>query len=256
MSGGEGVKHVRSELDRDRGAVSAADYDAGWTQWADMVKYSPAPFHRRRLILDLAAGVPFRTVLDVGCGTGELVQALHERFPQAAITATDLSSAVIEADRKRLPYAEFRAGDIAVAPLAGTWELIVCSEVIEHIKDYPRALQHLRAMCSGHLIVTVPSGRIFPIDLQMGHHQHFSAQEMCAALERAGFTPLTVWRWGFPWHTAYKHLINASPDAAMNRFGSREYTRVERLIARALTTLFYLNTKRSGLQLIVLARAA
>jgi 2-polyprenyl-3-methyl-5-hydroxy-6-metoxy-1,4-benzoquinol methylase len=251
----EPLQNVRSQADTHLGATSEAEYDAGWQQWADMVKYSPAPFHRRRLIMDLARRVTFSSVADIGCGTGELIRAFHDEFKPARMLGADLSPAVVTGNQQRMPYAQFMQADLASGPLPGEWDLIVCSEVIEHIKDYDAALQHLRTMCTGHLIVTVPSGRIFPIDLQMGHFQHFSGAEMHTALTAARFAPMISWHWGFPWHTAYKHLINISPERSMQRFSGGNYSTTDKLIAQALTALFYLNVKQFGKQLIVLAKA-
>ena len=193
--------------------------------------------------------------MDVGCGTGEMLRAFREVFAPKRMAGSDLSAAVVQRNQQEMPYATFFAADLAERPLTGSWDLIICSEVIEHIPDYQAALRHLRTMCTGHLIVTVPSGRIFPIDLAMGHHQHFSESELGGALRSTGFRPSVVWRWGFPWHTLYKHVINLSPEAAMNRFSGGAYSPTDKLISRALKTLFYLNSKRMGTQLVVLAKA-
>ena len=250
----DSLKHVRKPEHVEYGATTVEDYDAGWDQWADMVKYSPAPYHRRRLIVDLAQRVRFASVIDIGCGTGELLRAVEQRFHPAVMAGTDLSPAVVKRNQEHMPAVSFHAHDLARGPLDRRWDLVLCSEVIEHIADYDAALRHLRAMCAGHLIVTVPSGRIFPIDLAMGHHQHFSPDEMAAALGRAGFEPVVTWQWGFPWHTAYKHLINLSPDASMRRFSAGAYSALDKWLARALAALFYANLKQRGTQLIVLAR--
>ena len=237
------------------GAPFDIDYDAGWTKWGDMIKYSPAPFHRRRLILDLARRIDFESVLDVGCGPAELLRAFRRAFPSAALTGVDLSSGVVASNRRSMPDAEFFAADVSVAPLPGQWDLVVCSEVIEHIPDYVAAVRHLRQMCRKHVIITVPSGRIFPIDRSMGHHQHFSSTELTTLLAGSGFRPIRLWRWGFPWHSLYKHLINLSPSAAMDRFGGSRYSTTDKIVARALTALFYLNARHAGSQLVVLAEA-
>lgn len=235
--------------------LSGTDYDAAWTRWADMVKYSPAPFHRRRMILQLARTLKPKSVLDVGCGSGELIRAMHKQLRPDRMVGVDLSPAVVESNRRAIPYAQFHSLDISDAPLAGQWDLVVASEVIEHIEDYRSAIQHLRMMCSGHLIVTVPSGRIYPIDRQMGHVRHFTAAEMTLALEASGFKVRNVWQWGFPWHSLYKRAINSSPEAMLNRFSGGEYSATDRWLSRAITGLFYLNTKRFGSQLVTLAQA-
>jgi trans-aconitate methyltransferase len=231
------------------------DYDAGWSEWADMVKYSPAPFHRRRMIVDLARRVTARSVLDIGCGTGEVLVALREALRPERLVGVDLSVAVVETNRRALPFAEFHAADVSQAPLAGQWDLIVATEVIEHIADYMTALANIRKMCSGHVIVTVPSGRIYPIDRHMGHVQHFSAAEMTRALEASGFKVRELWEWGFPWHSLYKWAINLSPDRMLDRFTGGEYSAMDKVVSQAITLLFYLNSRRMGSQLVTLAEA-
>jgi ubiquinone/menaquinone biosynthesis C-methylase UbiE len=236
-------------------ATTAADYDAGWSQWSDMVRYSPAPFHRRRLIVQLARGLGARTVLDVGCGTGEMLRVLHEALHPDRLVGVDLSPAVVDTTRRQLPFADFAVADISRAALDEQFDLVVATEVLEHIEAYPQALDNLRRMCRGHVIVTVPSGTIYPIDRHMGHRQHFSTASLTAALEAASFEVVELWQWGFPWHSLYKRAINSSPDKMLNRFGGGEYTWTDKVLSKAVTWLFYTNLKHFGSQLVVLAKA-
>jgi hypothetical protein len=78
-------------------------------------------------------------------------------------------------------------------------------------------------MCAAHLILTVPAGRVFPIDRLMGHHRHFGLPALCAAA-RGRIRAERAWRWGFPFHTLYKYLINAFPQASVQRFSSGSYS--------------------------------
>ena len=230
------------------------DYERGWTQWGDMIRYSPAPFHRRRLILKLADDVPFESVLDVGCGNGELLLALSRRRPLRRVIGMDIAASIIDENRRTFPNFEFHRMDIGSGWLPTECDLVVCSEVIEHLVEWEQALVHLRRMCAGHLIVTVPAGKVFPIDRLMGHHRHFALETLCAALGRAGFVPERGWRWGFPFHTAYKHLINLAPEASVRRFSSGGYTATARAIAILIKWLFYLNSRHLGCQLLIRAR--
>ncbi len=157
------------------------DYERGWTQWGDMIRHSPAPFHRRRLILKLADEVPFESVLDVGCGNGELLLTLSRRRSLRRLVGMDIAASVIDENRRAFPSFEFHRVDIDSAWLPIQCDLVVCSEVIEHLVAWERALVHLRRMCAGYLIVTVPAGRMFPIDRLMGHHRHFARETLCEA---------------------------------------------------------------------------
>ena len=59
------------------------DYDSAWEQrWDDMKKYGPYSRHVRRLAHRLVSGLTFSSVLDVGCGQGEMLLELLERYPQ------------------------------------------------------------------------------------------------------------------------------------------------------------------------------
>jgi len=230
------------------------DYERGWTQWGDMIRYSPAPFHRRRLIMKLADEVPFESALDVGCGNGELLLALSRRRPLRRLVGVDIAASVIDENRRTFPDFEFHHLDIGSGSLPLECDLVICSEVIEHVVAWEQALVHLRRMCATHLIVTVPAGRMFPIDRLMGHHRHFALETLSEALGHAGFVPERARRWGFPFHTAYKHLINLAPDASVRRFSTGVYGPTTKAIATLIRWLFYLNSRHLGSQLVIRAR--
>lgn len=99
-------------------------------------------------------------VLDVGCGNGGLA------FPLAAIGCSvlgvDVHAPTIERNRAQnaARNARFEAVPGAVFDLGETFDLIVCSEVLEHL-DEPQPLvatmsRHLEP--DGLLIITVPNG--------------------------------------------------------------------------------------------------
>lgn len=235
--------------------MTRVDYDLGWTQWGDMIKYSPAPFHRRRLILQLADEIPFESVLDVGCGNAELLLALSRRKRVGRLAGADIAPSVLAQNRAMFPGLEFYHLDIEGGWLPDRFDLVVSSEVIEHVADWRRALGHLRRMCGQHLILTTPSGRVFEIDRSMGHYRHFSQGGLCSALRDHGFEPERIWQWGFPFHTLYKYLVNLFPAWSLNRFCTERYRMPQKLVAGLLTWVFYLNSRRRGGQLLVRARA-
>jgi SAM-dependent methyltransferase len=99
-------------------------------------------------------------VLDVGCGNGALT------FPIAAlgceVVGVDVDRDSIErcSERNRFSNARFVHTDGTLATLDGVFDLIVCSEVLEHLVE-PRPL--LAAMCgklapAGLVFITIPNG--------------------------------------------------------------------------------------------------
>jgi len=230
------------------------DYETAWGEWDDMIRYSPAPFHRRRLIVDLARRLDFASVLDVGCAGGDLLATLGREF-DVELSGVDVSANATAAAARRLPAATLRSLDLEHEALAREFDLVICSEVLEHCTELDRAIAHLRSMTSGHLIATVPAGPLFPIDRAVGHHRHFSRQALTDALGRHRFDVVEVRRWGFPFHSLYKLAINLRPQAMLDGFAGGTYSRSQQLVGSLVRSLFYLSVPGLGWQLIVLARA-
>jgi SAM-dependent methyltransferase len=238
---------------------TAVDYDRAWSQWGDMIRYSPAPWHRRRLILELAEGLRFDSVLDIGCGNAEVLQAFQRRHPGVRLVGADVSAKVIADDAAQFPEMAFHRLDLGQETLPERCDLVVSTEVVEHIPDWRRALRNLRGMTrdGGHLILTVPTGKLFPIDEMVGHCRHFDADELVAGLRAAGFAPDRVWQWGFPFHTLYKSLINVAPERTMKSFAGNAYGLPQKLLASLIGAVFFMNIRHSrfGRQLVVRAAA-
>jgi 2-polyprenyl-3-methyl-5-hydroxy-6-metoxy-1,4-benzoquinol methylase len=125
-------------------------------------QYQHLPGGRKKLatLIRLASTVRPDRVLDVGCGNGSLA------WPLAAlgcnVVGADIDSASIEYCRARNRFASacFVLTDGTLREIDGRFDLIVCSEVLEHLED-PDAL--ISMMCAklapaGHLFVTIPNG--------------------------------------------------------------------------------------------------
>ena len=103
-------------------------------------------------------------VLDAGSGRGDLAIAVAKQHPNWQVIGVDLALdraayAVEAAKYLGLKNLEFRIGDLATLGLENEFDLIVNSDVLEHIEDDRSVLRNLfRALRpGGHLIVTSPS---------------------------------------------------------------------------------------------------
>lgn len=226
-------------------------------QWDDAHRYSPAPRHRRRLLLNLIANLGFRDLLDAGCAQPYLLQEVVRRYEVQGY-GCDISDRVMAANQASMPGCQFRALDLTreVWPDCRTFDLVISSEVLEHILDWPAALANLVRMSHRHLLITVPGGKRRAMDKMVGHHQHFQGPELLAALEDQGCAIIGVRRWGFPLHALYKQLISLlSPEKLYSSFGGSHYSPSQRLLSELLYGAFFVNDLfNAGDQLIVLAR--
>jgi 2-polyprenyl-3-methyl-5-hydroxy-6-metoxy-1,4-benzoquinol methylase len=125
--------------------MNPAEYDRGWeTEWEDMKKYGPFSRHLRRLIKNLIRPLHFETVLDVGCGQGSLLGEIKSHFPHVKTTGIDISPTAVDLARRQAPEGEFHVGDLIRQPLDNKFDLVICSEVLEHIADDLQVSHRLR----------------------------------------------------------------------------------------------------------------
>lgn len=238
-------------------AVASLDFKNIAAQWDDAHRFSPAPRHRRRLLLKIMAGLSFKDCLDAGCAQLYLLQEIVRRHGVPGY-GCDISDQVIASNRKLAPGCEFLTLDLSreTWPQGQQFDLVVCSEVLEHIPDWQAALRNLARMSRKHLLITVPSGTIHPIDKRVGHHYHFQGPELVTELKKLGLSVVQLRRWGFPFHSLYKILINKfAPDQIYESFAVVRYGLLQRLLCQTLYSLFYLNGPfNSGNQIILLAK--
>ena len=93
--------------------------------------------------LDWADAPRAGRVLDVGCGTGALAEAVAERG--AAVAGVDPSEAFLATARRRVPQAEFRAGDAQALPYAdASFDGVVSGLALNFVPDPAKAAREMR----------------------------------------------------------------------------------------------------------------
>jgi len=81
-------------------------YDEAWCQWDDMKEYGPVSRHVRRLVLELLKGIEFTSLLDVGCGVGTLLNAIHACYLSARLGGSVYSEEAKARTQARLSLIE------------------------------------------------------------------------------------------------------------------------------------------------------
>lgn len=82
-------------------------------------------------------------VLDIGCGYGAVARSIAQHVPGADVTGIDIDAAnVAQArDADNPPNLSFVEGDATKAFPEGGWDVVVLSNVLEHIDDRPGFLR-------------------------------------------------------------------------------------------------------------------
>jgi ubiquinone/menaquinone biosynthesis C-methylase UbiE len=104
------------------------------------------------LDVDLPADwFPGRTVLDAGCGPGDLINAVSTLGCEA--TGLDISDSV-HRDRERFPQVRFIQGDVGNPPIEEQFDLVYSGGVLHH---NPSTHEALKGVCR----LVKPGGRIY-----------------------------------------------------------------------------------------------
>lgn len=232
--------------------MSTVAYDEGWqSKWDDMKKHGPFSRHLRRIVKQIIRPLNFESVLDVGCGQGSLLQELQAEFPRIKPYGIDLSASAVELARRRVPAGRFRVMNITEKSFEEKYDLVICSEVLEHILDDITALQNLRRMTRRYLLISTPQGRMRRFEKQYGHVRNYAPGELVKKLEGEGFMILSVLEWGFPF---YSPLYRDFLEATGSKGTTGEFGAMRKLVSHAIYCLFLLNSSRRGDEIFVLAQ--
>ena len=144
------------------------------------------------------------SILDAGCGRGQLCFAMHRRWPDARIVGVDVESALV---------AHCRAIQERVAPTAAlrferrtlperldqTYDLITSIDVLEHVEDDLGFLTSLfdATNPAGTLVLHTPATpqRRFIAEFEEQHdhvRDGYGLGELAALLHRAGYAQVRV----------------------------------------------------------------
>lgn len=143
----------------------------------------------------------FDNVLEAGCGEGEVANFIAEKFngtcQYTSIDAFDVSDKVIKKAQEMYPNINFFTGSIYEIARGG-YDLVVCSEVLEHLEEPEKALFELKKTTDKYLLVSVPREPVWCV-LNMvrgkylrdfgntpGHIQHWSKKKFLEFLKCSG----------------------------------------------------------------------
>jgi SAM-dependent methyltransferase len=128
-----------ASLDTKRERMAYYDHAA---DTRDLWRMRHAYYHRKLEEMHRFAIPEGRRVLQIGCGTGDLLAALKPSFG----VGLDISRGMVRRARMKHPYLHFVAGDAEALPLAGDFDYIVLCNVVGDLTDIWQAFRALKPL--------------------------------------------------------------------------------------------------------------
>jgi ubiquinone/menaquinone biosynthesis C-methylase UbiE len=181
-------------------------------------------------IVDAAELTPGARVLDVGCGTGSLVEELDRRGLRAA--GVDQSAEMLQVARRKNPRAVVKQAAAERLPFKDGWFDRVLFVLSAHLVDRPRAFAEARRVLSAKgkaAIVTFSPehfagfylNQLFPSILRIDLERFPAPERLAEELSGAGFGP--------PGFTEYRRDVVQSRDDVLARIRARHISTLELL---------------------------
>jgi SAM-dependent methyltransferase len=161
----------------------------------ELVPEDPEPPHKTLRDFVRSLGHAER-VLDLGCGDGRLTACLDA----TELTAADVSPVALERARSRLPGARIveLEPDAPLPFVEGAFDLVLCAETIEHVRDAQLLLSEIRRVLrpGGTLALTTPANLavIRRPDPLSPHLRFLSRRSLGRLLDELGFEVESVRR--------------------------------------------------------------
>jgi 2-polyprenyl-3-methyl-5-hydroxy-6-metoxy-1,4-benzoquinol methylase len=166
-------------------------------------------------LYDMLERRPFTTLLDAGCGEGEIIHRVVQRYSPEQVVGLDIDPALIENLQRTYPDYDFRTGILEAYQDEAAYDVVLCLEVLEHIPDYYAALAALTDLAATRYIISVPREPLFRmanlarlkyvtrLGNTPGHVNNFSASAFARLLRTAFPEAVVTTRSCYIWSFAH-----------------------------------------------------
>ncbi len=149
-----------------------------------------------------------KKILDIGCGTG--TTCFYFASKGANVHGVDISRNAIQLAKVNARYlglidrVRFSEVNFPYSKIKGKYDLVLCSETLEHIKDHEKALNEIYKLVTkkGFVIFSVPldssflykRGLLDNFDDEVGHLRRYNESDFIRMIENNKFKTVVLTR--------------------------------------------------------------
>jgi len=178
--------HGLQQQNREAAETYFAEHASRW----DAIRSLHVPERQVEAAMLLRAGPgPYRAMLDIGTGTGRMLELFASRYERAL--GVDLSPAMLSVaranlERAAIDHARVRLGDVLNLPVVrDSFDLVVIHQVLHFLDDPSRAVSEAAAALSA-------GGRLLIVDFAPHELEHLRETQ---AHRRLGFSHAQMKQW-------------------------------------------------------------
>lgn len=194
-----------------RASRAEAYFSANAESWNDLRSLHVADEKVEAEILKLIGRTPFDGLLDLGTGTGRMLELLADRYRRAIgidSSRSMLAIARAQLDDAGITHASVRQGDILNLPLEReSFDVVTIHQVLHFLHDPLPAITEAARMLR-------PGGRIVLVDFAAHDHEELRSDHAHA---RLGFSQGQVAEWLEQAGLTVEKIVDLPPDSGATR---------------------------------------
>jgi SAM-dependent methyltransferase len=231
-------------------------------EWKDTADFGPSTRTRYRIIKKLLSKFDIpkdASIFDSGCGSGNQLSILLQAG-YTDVSGSDFSMEAVKLSQEKGFDNTFQADLTQPEDFKGnTYDVVICSEVLEHIEDDQKAIQTLYNLLNpgGTLIVTVPflQKHWSVHDEFSGHVRRYEPGEMEKKVKNVFGNAPYSFAWGNAFFYPYYEMLKKNnPSKIMNN----EKKGLKKFISKIAYYAFFIDdffpSKSHGIRLYLVVK--
>ncbi|HWY79359.1 MAG TPA: class I SAM-dependent methyltransferase [Candidatus Sulfotelmatobacter sp.] len=118
----------------------------------------------KQLLLEQTNQLKPESILDVGAGEGFILEMFRQKHIIKKLEGIEYMDEALNLAKKLHPHVKIKKGNIYKLPYkTDSFDIIICTEVLEHLEYPEKALIELKRVAKKYLILSVPNEPLFTL---------------------------------------------------------------------------------------------